>query len=166
MPLFGRKPTLDEAVEKIREELRNGTVPGEMLEELRRRDQPLLSGGREPPGLQELLEAVPGGAALLEVGGRMVARNAAMTQLLGRAAAETLLDGGLQLPDQARDFVQMIARHADRLTRLTDDLLDLSRLETGAWKPQLGPVQLAPLADAVLELFRARAEEKSIVLQA
>src|SRR5436190_4318382 len=85
MPLFGRKPTLDEAVEKIREELRNGTVPGEMLEELRRRDQPLLSGGREPPGLQELLEAVPGGAALLEVGGRMVARNAAMTQLLGRA---------------------------------------------------------------------------------
>jgi two-component system phosphate regulon sensor histidine kinase PhoR len=253
MPLFGRKPTLDEAVEKIRDELRKGTIPGEMLEELRRRDQPLLSGGREPPGLQELLEAVPGGAALLEVGGRMVARNAAMTQLLGRAAtvleatrsaelqdvcarglagwpqrrevsissldlqleahvapltharallvlrdltaerradrvrrdfianashelrtpvtairaaAETLLDGGLQLPDQARDFVQMIARHADRLTRLTDDLLDLSRLETGAWKPQLGPVQLAPLADSVLELFRGRAEEKSIVLQA
>ena len=253
MPLFGRKPTLDEAVEKIRDELRKGTIPGEMLEELRRRDQPLLSGGREPPGLQELLEAVPGGAALLEVGGRMVARNAAMTQLLGRAAtvleatrsaelqdvcarglagwpqrrevsissldlqleahvapltharallvlrdltaerradrvrrdfianashelrtpvtairaaAETLLDGGLQLPDQARDFVQMIARHADRLTRLTDDLLDLSRLETGAWEPQLGPVQLAPLADSVLELFRGRAEEKSIVLQA
>jgi len=36
--------------------------------------------------------------------------------------------------------------HAARLTRLTDDLLDLSRLETGAWKPQVGAVQLAPLA--------------------
>ncbi len=253
MSLFGRKPTLAEAIEKIRAEMRAGTVPGEVLEELRRRDQPLVSGGREPPGLQEMLEAVPGAAALLEVGGRLVARNAAMTQLLGsgstvlettrsselqdvcarglagwpqrreltlpaldlqveaqvaplsharallalrdltaerradrvrrdfianashelrtpvtaiRAAAETLLDGGLQLNDQAREFVQMIARHADRLTRLTDDLLDLSKLETGAWKPQTGPVQLAPLAEAVLELFRERAAEKQIALQA
>jgi two-component system phosphate regulon sensor histidine kinase PhoR len=240
-------------VEKIRDELRAGTLPAGTLEDLRRRDQPLVSGGREPPGLQEMLEAVPGAAALLEVGGRMVARNAAMTQLLGRtgtvleatrsselqdlcakglagwpqrrevpipaldlqleahvtpltharallvlrdltaerradrvrrdfianashelrtpvtairAAAETLLEGGLDLPDQARGFVQMIARHADRLTRLTDDLLDLSRLETGAWKPQVTSVPLAPLADSVLELFRARAAEKDISLQA
>jgi len=253
MSLFGRKPTLAEAVEKIRAELRAGTVPAEVLEELRRRDGPSDSGGREPPGLQEMLEAVPGAAALLETGGRMVARNAAMTQLLGtgatvlettrsselqdvcarglagwpqrheltlpaldlqveaqvspltnarallvlrdltaerradrvrrdfianashelrtpvtaiRAAAETLLDGGLQLNEQAREFVQMIARHADRLTRLTDDLLDLSKLETGAWKPQIGPVQLALLAEAVLDLFRERAAEKHITLQA
>ena len=252
MALFGRKPTLAEAIEKIRAELRAGTVPGELLEELRRRDQPMVSGGREPPGLQEMLEAVPGAAALLEVGGRMVARNAAMTRLLGtaltileatrsselqevcarglagwqqrrelaltaldlqveaqvaplsharallalrdltaerradrvrrdfianashelrtpvtaiRAAAETLLDGDLQLTVQAREFVQMIARHADRLTRLTDDLLDLSKLETGAWKPQVGPVQLSPLAESVLDLFRERAAEKQIALQ-
>ena len=253
MPLFGRKPTLDEAIDRIRTELRAGTMPGEVLDELRRRDQPVVSGGREPPGLQELLEAVPGAAALLEVGGRMVARNAAMSRMLGgsstvleatrsadlqdlcarglagwpqrrelalpaldvqvdaqvaplsharallvlrdltaerradrvrrdfianashelrtpvtaiRAAAETLLEGGLELTDQAREFVQMIARHAHRLTRLTDDLLDLSKLETGAWKPQVGPVQLAPLAASVLDLFRERAEEKRIALQA
>src|ERR671934_1423120 len=86
MPLFARKPTLDEAIERIRAELRAGTAPTELLDELRRRDQPLISGGREPPGLQEMLEAVPGAAALLEVGGRMVARNAGMTHLLGRAA--------------------------------------------------------------------------------
>src|SRR5207253_1530080 len=225
VPIFGRKPTLAEAVDKIRAELQAGTLPGEVLDELRRRDQPVVSGGREPPGLQEMLEAVPGAAALLEVGGRMVARNAAMMRLLGRAstvlettrsaelqdvcarglagwpqrreltlpaldlmveahvtplsharallvlrdltaerradrvrrdfianashelrtpvtairgAAETLLDGGLALPEQAREFVRMISRHAARLTRLTDDLLDLSRLETGAWKPQVG----------------------------
>src|SRR5438445_268215 len=253
MPIFGRKPTLAEAVDKIRAELQAGTLPGEVLDELRRRDQPVVSGGREPPGLQEMLEAVPGAAALLEVGGRMVARNAAMMRLLGRAstvlettrsaelqdvcarglagwpqrreltlpaldlmveahvtplsharallvlrdltaerradrvrrdfianashelrtpvtairgAAETLLDGGLDLPEQAREFVRMISRHAARLTRLTDDLLDLSRLETGAWKPQVGPVQLAPLADSVLDLFRKSAGEKGIVLDA
>ena len=83
-----------------------------------------------------------------------------------RGAAETLLDGGLALPEQAREFVRMISRHAARLTRLTDDLLDLSRLETGAWKPQVGAVQLAPLADSVLDLFRKSAGEKGIVLDA
>ena len=57
MPLFGRKPTLDEAIDAVIDELRNGNPSsGEMLAELRRREQPLLSGGREPPGLQELLE--------------------------------------------------------------------------------------------------------------
>jgi len=253
MALFGRKPTLAEAIEKIRSEMRAGSVPAEVLEELRRHDQPLVSGGREPPGLQEMLEAIPEAAALLEVGGRMVARNAAMVRLLGngatvleatrsaelqevcarglagwphraeltlpaldllihaqvaplsharallilrdltaerradrvrrdfianashelrtpvtaiRGAAETLLDGGLQLDEQAREFVRMISRHADRLSRLTDDLLDLTKLETGAWKPQLGPVELASLADGVLDLFRERATEKGISLQA
>jgi two-component system phosphate regulon sensor histidine kinase PhoR len=83
-----------------------------------------------------------------------------------RGAAETLLEGGLPLPPEAREFVQMIARHADRLTRLTEDLLDLSRLETGTWKPQLGPVQLAPVAQTMLELFRERAAEKEIALDA
>lgn len=85
MALFRRKPTLAEAIEAIRAELRAGTLPPELLEDLRRRDQPLISGGREPPGLQEMLEAIPGAAALLEVGGRMVARNAMMERLLGRA---------------------------------------------------------------------------------
>src|SRR2546430_9665021 len=91
MPIFGRKPTLAEAVDKIRAELQAGTLPGEVLDELRRRDQPLVSGGREPPGLQEILEAVPGAAALLEVGGRIVARNAAMSLLLGNGS--TALEG-------------------------------------------------------------------------
>src|SRR2546426_7015338 len=85
MPIFGRKPTLAEAVDKIRAELQAGTLPGEGLDELRRRDQPVVSGGREPPGLQEMLEAVPRAAAPLEGGGRMGARNAAMMRPLGRA---------------------------------------------------------------------------------
>jgi len=86
MAIFGRKPTLAEAIDKVRAELRAGTMPGEVLDELRRRDQPLVSGGREPPGLQEMLEAIPGAAALLEVGGRIVARNAAMARLLGHGS--------------------------------------------------------------------------------
>src|SRR5205823_12627607 len=74
--------------------------------------------------------------------------------------------GGARAARQAREFVRMISRHAARLSRLTDDLLDLSRLESGDWKPQTGPVQLAPLSDAVLELFRDAAGEKELVLSA
>src|SRR5205085_2993464 len=57
-------------------------------------------------------------------------------------------------------------RHADRLTRLTDDLLDLSRLESGDWKAALEPVHLAPLGDDVLDLFRDGAAAKQIALSA
>jgi two-component system phosphate regulon sensor histidine kinase PhoR len=81
-----------------------------------------------------------------------------------RAAAETLLDGGVQLDASARGFVEMIARHADRLSRLTEDLLDLSRLESGEWKPALGPVHLTSFCGAMLDLVRQRAADKGIVL--
>src|ERR1051325_5325047 len=90
MSLFGRKPTLAQALEVIRAELRAGTLPQDIVDEMQRRDQPLVSGGSEPPGLQETLEAIPGGAALLEVGGRMVARNQGMQRLLG--TARTILE--------------------------------------------------------------------------
>src|SRR6185437_6213703 len=39
-------------------------------------------------------------------------------------AAETLLNGAVDDPDAALGFVEMISRHADRLSRLTQELLD------------------------------------------
>lgn len=47
-----------------------------------------------------------------------------------RAAAETLLIGALQRPDTAEEFVNIIDRHAERLHRLVEDLL-----ESRAWSP-------------------------------
>jgi two-component system, OmpR family, phosphate regulon sensor histidine kinase PhoR len=79
-------------------------------------------------------------------------------------AVETLLSSGQLLEPPARGFVEMIARHAERLSRLTRELLDLSRLETGEFHVELGPVELAPLASASLELVRGRAEDKRIKL--
>src|SRR5207237_1162146 len=55
-------------------------------------------------------------------------------------AVETLLSSGKMLDPAARGFVEMIARHADRLSRLTRELLDLSRLERGEFHVELGPV--------------------------
>ncbi len=45
---------------------------------------------------------------------------------------ETLQDGALRQPDDAEHFLQIIARHADRLEAIIEDLLSLSRIEQEA----------------------------------
>src|SRR5207245_253478 len=72
-------------------------------------------------------------------------------------AVETLLSSGKMLDPAARGFVEMIARHADRLSRLTRELLDLSRLERGEFHVELGPVELAPLVATSLDRASSRA---------
>ena len=77
-------------------------------------------------------------------------------------AVETLLSGGITLDPAARSFIEMIERHAIRLTRLTQDLLDLSRLESGEWRVELGAVELLPLYDTVLELVLGRSSQRKV----
>jgi two-component system phosphate regulon sensor histidine kinase PhoR len=81
-----------------------------------------------------------------------------------RAAAETLLSGALADPAAARSFVEIVARHADRLSRLTQDLLDLSKLESRQWRFEVAPVDLGALAGQVVELLAGTAREKGLAL--
>ena len=81
-----------------------------------------------------------------------------------RAAAETLQGGALADPASATSFVDIIVRHAERLSRLTQDLLDLSRIESRQWKLQPVPVEVGPVARQVLDLLAAPAREKSLEL--
>lgn len=81
-----------------------------------------------------------------------------------RGAAETLLGGALADPESARRFVEMVARHAERLAGLTRDLLDLSRIESGQWSITLERVLLHGLAQAVLDLHADRAAQKGLRL--
>ena len=48
-----------------------------------------------------------------------------------RAMAETLSDAGMEDPEMAADFLQTIIGESERLTALLDDLLQLSRIESG-----------------------------------
>jgi two-component system phosphate regulon sensor histidine kinase PhoR len=82
-----------------------------------------------------------------------------------RGAADTLLAGALASPADARNFVAMISRHADRLSRLTQDLLDLSRIESGQWEMASSRVEVAPLVAQVFELHAQAAAEKRITLE-
>jgi two-component system phosphate regulon sensor histidine kinase PhoR len=77
-------------------------------------------------------------------------------------AVETLMD--MSLDQRALPFVEMIARQTARMSRLTSDLLDLSRLESGEWPLELGSYELLPICDAALELVKERATDKGIHL--
>ncbi|EYD71388.1 ATP-binding protein [Limimaricola hongkongensis] len=63
-----------------------------------------------------------------------------------RAFAEILREGGLEPRDQAR-FAAIIGDEAGRLTRLLDDLLDLSVLEAGQGRLDLRRVRLGEVID-------------------
>ena len=80
-------------------------------------------------------------------------------------ASETLLDD--DIPEaQRRQFVETIRDNAWRMQRIVDDLLDLSRIESGGWRPNVGTVQVEGVLRDVFTGVRARAEAKGIRLVA
>jgi two-component system phosphate regulon sensor histidine kinase PhoR len=78
--------------------------------------------------------------------------------------SETLLDGALEDEQVARDFVDVIHRHAIRLSQLVEDLLDLSKLESPDFVPELKPLSLKPLINRVVALMEDEAQSKNIAL--
>lgn len=65
-----------------------------------------------------------------------------------RGFAEALTDTGVD-QDTARGFAERILANADRMQSLVDDLLDLARIESGAWRPEPEELRVEPLvADA------------------
>ncbi len=78
--------------------------------------------------------------------------------------AETLLTGALEDRENNRRFLAIIRDHANRLARLTDDLLTLSRIEAGKLELELRPTSPAEIIEPCLETTRLKAKSKGIVL--
>jgi two-component system, OmpR family, phosphate regulon sensor histidine kinase PhoR len=76
------------------------------------------------------------------------------------ANAETLRGGALDDPETAPTLVDAIHRNAVRLTSLINDLLDLSRLESGRFRVELESVGLAAAAARALESVERMAERR------
>jgi signal transduction histidine kinase len=80
--------------------------------------------------------------------------------------AETLLhDEHLSL-DQRRHFAETIVANATRMQRIVDDLLDLSRIESGGWVPDPAPVDAAGLVRDVFTTVERDARSKGVSLVA
>jgi two-component system phosphate regulon sensor histidine kinase PhoR len=78
---------------------------------------------------------------------------------------ETLLEGAKSDPELATRFLKTIEKHTDRLTYLIEDLLTISRLESGQILMNLQQVDLADEARRVIEDLQGRAAEKKAVIQ-
>jgi two-component system, OmpR family, phosphate regulon sensor histidine kinase PhoR len=81
-----------------------------------------------------------------------------------KGSAETLLDGAIHDPPQAMRFLQKIDKHADRLLYLIEDLLVISRLESGQAALNLAQVDLRELCQRVLDDLAARAAARPATL--
>lgn len=79
---------------------------------------------------------------------------------------ETLLDGAADDPVDNRRFLTIVAKQADRLAAIIEDLLALSRIEQseGAGNLPLEPARVADVLAAVVTECAPRAAEKSIRL--
>jgi signal transduction histidine kinase len=66
--------------------------------------------------------------------------------------AETLL-ADLPEPDTTRRFLDTILQNARRMQELVDDQLDLSRIESGHWRPAVQSIQVEPLLREAWEPF-------------
>ncbi len=68
-----------------------------------------------------------------------------------KSAAETLIDGGKNDPAIATRFLEIIDKHANRLTLLIDDLLLLARLDSGRVELNFQTVPLRLAAQEALD---------------
>ena len=78
--------------------------------------------------------------------------------------AETLLDSSVS-PAQREQFVQTILSNTQRMQRLVDDLLDLSRIESGGWHPLPVEVDIETMASEVLAGATSQGDSKGLQLQ-
>lgn len=68
----------------------------------------------------------------------------------------------MELNEDEREMMDLFRRNADRLERLINDLLDLSRLESRQTKINIQLVGVRPLFDELIKGFEILAAEKSI----
>ncbi len=89
------------------------------------------------------------------------------TPLAGiRAAAETLQEGAIDDRPAAVEFLGHIQREVDRLTQLVEELLELSRIESGASPLRFEQLDVGALAHDAVKRFAQQAERAGLVLRA
>ena len=78
---------------------------------------------------------------------------------------ETLLEDTLEIPANAREFLATILKNANRMTRLTEDLLALASVESGDYKVKLQPVSAATLVQDAIESLTGMVLDSDVTLE-
>jgi signal transduction histidine kinase len=78
--------------------------------------------------------------------------------------SQAILDGTAARPDDQREAAEVIHEEADRMRRLVDDLLYLSKIESGQIAMRAEPVDLPLVLETAVRRARRRAEEVHVAL--
>jgi len=78
------------------------------------------------------------------------------------AYSEMLADGDADDEETKKQFYSVIQNQAKRLNRLIEDILNISRIESGLIKIEKKPMSLTILIEEQLQMIKSYAEEKSI----
>ena len=78
---------------------------------------------------------------------------------------ETLLEGAMHDPEHAAAFLQIILKESEQLTALVNDVLDLSKIESGRIEYAFAPVDLCALIDRNVELLAPAIDKKGIRIE-
>lgn len=76
--------------------------------------------------------------------------------------SETLLDGAMYDEKTLESFLKIILKESDRLKSLTQDLLELSKIEQEGFKLNIGTVNCLELINEVKESLNKKADDKQI----
>jgi signal transduction histidine kinase len=82
-----------------------------------------------------------------------------------RGFSEAIQDGTIDNPDGIQRSARIISTESNRVLRLVEELLDLSRIESGQVSMQQEDLDLSELFEHVREIFALRAEEGGVQLE-
>jgi two-component system phosphate regulon sensor histidine kinase PhoR len=82
-----------------------------------------------------------------------------------KALTETLQEGALEDPPAARRFLGRIETEVDALTQMAQELLELTRIESGQVPLELKPVAAQDLLLSAADRMRAQAERAGLALR-
>jgi two-component system, OmpR family, sensor histidine kinase KdpD len=78
-----------------------------------------------------------------------------------KASIQTLKSAGNALAlDEQENLLQAVDLEVDRLNRMVSNILDLSRLEAGAWRPKREQVPASELLGSMLDFFNQRDNQR------
>ena len=82
-----------------------------------------------------------------------------------KALAETLQEGALEDPPAAQRFVDQIQIEVDALTQMANELLELSKIESGRFSMDRSPAAALDLLHSVAQRMQVQAERADIALR-
>lgn len=81
-----------------------------------------------------------------------------------KALVDTLRDGAIEDPPAAEHFLERMEVEVDEMTQMVQELLELSRIESGQAPLRLFPTAVTKLIEPVIERLRAQAGRASLTL--